>query len=307
MKRCWTLLAVVTAILAQTAACHAVNYVSPKIGGDQVGMMSAPMIMPEIYFDSNSVSVVNASWAAWPAYDWDDPKIPVLRPLTDSNNVFTPGQPYVVLTDKSYNYQYGWDGGLLDETAHPFPGGSVVWVKVLSQTPGLETYYKDGLDDPWYGSAYFPLFGTPGPGGSPSSDKWRWNKGMRHNVYAIPKTFYGRIQATYQVYVGEANGVETINPLTGQPFGSSIVTFNWIRPCPYALTGDLSLDCGVDFGDMAILAAQWADETCVTPGWCDKADMTHSGAVEYTDLTAMATNWLMDCLATPADPQCVKR
>lgn len=288
---------------------NAVTYVTPKIGGDQVVSIQATMITPEMYFDGNDILVLSGSRQPWPVWDWDDPTIPVLRPLTNPDQAFDPCQPYAVLTDKSYNFQYGWGSGLLNEFDHPFPAGSSVYVKVLSQSAGLETYYKDGADDPMYGTAYCPLFGTPDANGYPSRDIWRWNKGTRHNMYAMPKTYYGRLFATYEVYVGDVNGAPVLHDVNdvNEPYGSSIVTLRWIRPCPYVLQGDLSLDCCVNFRDVAIMAAQWSSEICSSPGWCDKADITNSGFVDLSDACAMMEDWLMDCFVATMDPRCVPR
>jgi hypothetical protein len=288
---------------------NAVTYVTPTIGGDQVVGLQAPMITPEVYFEGKDMLVLSGSLQPWPVLDWDDPTIPVLRPLTNPEQAFDPYQPYAVLTGKSYNFQYGWGSGLLDEFDHPFPAGSSVYVKVLSQTAGLETYYKDGADDPMYGAAYYPLFATPDANGDPSRDIWRWNKGTHYNMYAMPKAYYGRLFATYEVYVGDVNGAPMLHDVNdvNEPYGSSIVTLRWIRPCPYILQGDLSLDCRVDFRDVAILAAQWALETCSSPEWCDKADITNSGFVDFSDASAMVEDWLRDCFITPMEPYCLPR
>ena len=67
---------------------------------------------------------------------------PFLRPLIPPDE-FDPNKSWKVLIGKAYSFQYGWDSVFLDEITYPFPGEGAVWVKVLDQTPLLESYYKD--------------------------------------------------------------------------------------------------------------------------------------------------------------------
>ena len=301
MKKSIRTVIVVSFVLAASlvqADCTTITYVTPKIGGDQVSGMGM-MIMPEICFDGNNVLVLNNSYQPWPVKDWDH--VPVLRPLTNPCQQFDPCQPYHVLNGKAYNFQYGWDSGLLNSVQYPYqiPTGTDVWIEVLEQTPGIETYDKD--------NGYTPIFGTPKADGNSSPLIWKWNRGMRHNVYAEPNDFYGRVSAMYKVYLGNpATGAELINPNTNQLYGSSVVTLRWIRPCPYALQGDINSDCIVNFDDVLLLTAQWLNP-CATPDWCDNADIDRASAVDSIDFAKLAANWCTDCLETPRPAACVPR
>jgi hypothetical protein len=86
----------------------------------------------------------------WPVFPWS--KAPILRPLSPPNE-FDPNEPWSVLIGKAYNFQYGWDSALFDEITYPTPVGSAIWVRVIRQSPVLETYFKDG--------AYARLFVLP--------------------------------------------------------------------------------------------------------------------------------------------------
>ena len=272
-----------TAITSQTRA-----YVYPMFGGAQV---EAPMIMPEIYFDGQGMLVLDEDEQPFLTMDWDH--VPILRPL-DGDDAFDPAQPWAVLTDKAYNFQYGPDSALWDNYTHPFPASCEVWFKVLEQTPGLETYYADS--DPAHGYAqYAPLFGTAG-----SSPLWLWNKGMHHNAYAVPEGVYGRWSATYEVYVGDAVGAKL------PTYESTTVTYRWLAPCPWILTGDINSDCTVDFSDMQLMIAQWLN-TCDGPDWCDNADLTRTGEVNFIDFAKLAANWLIDCQQAPLNTACIPR
>ena len=108
-------------------------------------------------------------------------------------------------------------------------------MKVLDQTPLLESYYKD--------AGYAPIFGTPDACGIPSPDIWKWDKGMRHNTYAVADTFYGRLFADYKVYGRCDYRRKLVEPNGSPSYGSAQVTFRWMRPCPYILEGDINSDC----------------------------------------------------------------
>jgi hypothetical protein len=293
MKTCVMLAGIISALIIGTPLQAA--YVTPKIGGGQYG--GFPMIMPEIFFDGESIYVFDEDGYPWSTLAWST--APILRPLVPPA-AFDPTKPWAVLIGKAYNFQYGWDSAFLDEYTYPFPPGSAVWIQVLKQTPELETYYKDG--------GYAPIFGTPYANGNPSPDIWWWNKGMRHNVYAVPEDFYGRLSADYKVYLGNAStGAELVNG-NGQPlYGSAFVTLRWLRPCPYILEGDLNVDCIVNLSDFNLLAAKWLDSTCYNPDWCEESDIDHSGTVDMSDAALLTENWLIDCFATPDDPECFTR
>jgi hypothetical protein len=294
MKLNITIAILTMAFCALVIVVPAQAYVIPQIGGGQ--QSGFPMVMVEVFFDGQSIFVFDEYVHPWSTLAWS--AAPFLRPLVPPA-AFDPTKSWKVLIGKAYNFQYGWDAALLDEYTYPFPPGSAVWVKVLDQTPELETYYRD--------AAYAPIFGTPDVCGIPSSDIWKWDKGMRHNTYAVADTFYGRLYADYKVYLGNATtGAELVDSGDNPIYGSALVTFRWLRPCPYILEGDINYDCVVDFYDYTLLADQWHG-SCSYPYWCDEADIDQSTAVDLMDLYLLAQNWLIDCQQTPSDPQCVTR
>jgi len=283
-------------VLAVTAQAQT-TYVKPKIGGDQIGHTQAPMIMPEIFFDGVGIRVVDANGLPWPVSAWS--RAPVLRPLSPPN-AFEPNQPWAVLIGKAYNFQYGWDSALLDDVTYPFPPGSAIWIKVLRQSPELSVYFKD--------SGYAPLFGTPDAAGNPSPDIWMWDKRMRHNAYAVPDTFYGRLSGDYKVYLGDAATGEEFVDAEGQPlYESSVVTLRWLRPCPWALQGDINSDCVVDANDLLLLADAWLSPPCSSPDWCGDCDVDRNGGIDIVDMDLLMGNWLIDCRKSPLDPACQAR
>jgi hypothetical protein len=276
------------------AASAQAVYVTPKICGSQVG---GPMVMPEIFFNGQEILVFDELGLPWTTYSWIDS--PYLRPLIPPNE-FDGNMPWGILGYKPYNFQYGWDSAFLDLWTYPYPPGSGVWIRVLNQSPELECYYKD--------SGYIPIFtGDPCDPCDPCNI-WYWNNGMRHNTYAVPADFYGRVFADYKVYIGNlSDGNELVDDSNNPLYGSAIVSFHWLRPSLFILQGDIDTDGIVDFTDFAILAAQWLDSTCSDPYWCDEGDIDKSGAVDITDLDLLTQNWLIDCHQTPGDPRCLPR
>jgi len=256
------------------------------------------MIMPEIWLDGSVVRVTDGEWPPndWPVFAWS--QSPWLRALIPPA-AFNPAESWYVLTGKAYNFQYGWDSALIEQFP---PAGNEFWIEVLEQSPGLETYYQGG--------GYTPIFGTPDEFENPTPDIWMWNMGMQHNVYAVPQTFYGRLTASYKVYIGNASTGAELKNGQGQPiYTPAYVTFHWLRPCPYILEGDINYDCVVDFFDFSLVANQWLN-SCngSSPSyWCDEADMDKLGEVDFYDLDIMIENWLFDCLQTPDNPPCAPR
>jgi hypothetical protein len=135
-----------------------------------------------------------------------------------------PGEAYTpptdVLNGKGYSLQFGWQiSGIWSP-----PAGTNICVQMLNQTPGLETY-QGGRRPVLQTRTYAPLFGTAG-----SDTIWHWPPPhmMCHNWYAASNP--GSYEATYNVYLGDANGV----PNTA--YGSANVTLSWTyAPEPAAL------------------------------------------------------------------------
>jgi YD repeat-containing protein len=59
-----------------------------------------------------------------------------------------------------------------------------------------------------------------------------------------------------------------------------------------ALLADTSVDGTVNFYDFALLASRWLDETCISPDWCEGADIDRSRVVDFQDLAIVAQQWL---------------
>ncbi len=117
--------------------------------------------------------------------------------------------PADVLDAKGYNDQYGW---LADGFISLNPD-EALWVELVDQTPGLETY-EGGMRSMKQTHTYSPLFTTAG-----SSPRWRWTGTMVHNWYAASQ--FGEYDATYRVYLGD---------LSGTPLGDYMddtVTLHW--------------------------------------------------------------------------------
>jgi len=127
--------------------------------------------------------------------------------LRNFSESYTP--PADVLDNKGYNDQYGWmASGFWD-----LPAGSSVWIRVLNQTAGLETY-EGGMRSMTPMHTYSPIFGTQG-----SPDIWQWDGTMTHNWYAASDP--GTYQATYSVYIGDDQGT----PING--LDSDSITISW--------------------------------------------------------------------------------
>jgi hypothetical protein len=143
-----------------------------------------------------------------------------------------PGESYTspadVLNGKGYSSQFGWS---ISGIWAP-PTGTYIYAKVLDQTPGLETY-QGGRRPVLQTHTYAPIFGTAG-----SPDFWGWPPPymMCHNWYAASD--FGSYEATYNVYLGDSNGVP--NPA----YGSANVTLGWTytpEPSTLVLLGIVGL------------------------------------------------------------------
>jgi hypothetical protein len=57
---------------------------------------------------------------------------------------------------------------------------------------------------------------------------------------------------------------------------------------PVRLAGDINNSGGVDFSDLAALAAHWLLTGCLNPQWCSGADIQHSGTVDLADWVVLS-------------------
>ncbi|QNN23214.1 PEP-CTERM sorting domain-containing protein [Planctomycetales bacterium ZRK34] len=168
----------VIAAMALGAGQAQAAYVIPMIGGAQLGPMDGtPMKHLDISFDGTNLSV----------HVDDMVPTPLLRPL-ESPDEFDPAEPWAVLTDKAYNYQYGWNpAGFIT-----LPSNSAIWVQRLSQDSGLESYQRPPASPP-----YASIFASDG-------DIWQWSGSMTHNVYAVLNPTQSVYSASYRVYLGDS-------------------------------------------------------------------------------------------------------
>ena len=137
-----------------------------------------------------------------------------------------PGETYdgnaSALNGQYYSDQYGW---ILDGIVDPGLGNSI-WIELIDQTQGLETY-EGGRRMMIDMQSFDPIFGTDG-----SDTAWQWSGMMTHNWYAAAEL--GDYEATYSVYVGDSAG----NAVAG--FTASSITLNLRAvpaPAPLALLG----------------------------------------------------------------------
>lgn len=158
-----------------------------------------------------------------------------------------PAQPWAVLQNKAFSRQFGWWAGsastpglgsaaLQANVESVYGSGASIWIEMLSQTTGLETYKAVGTYgvntnntttvDPAIG-AYSGIFGTAG-----SSTKWQWDYLMDHNTYAVDLNatngWGDTFSATYKVYIGDSFG----NELTAAVGKSTVETWTWLAPVP---------------------------------------------------------------------------
>jgi len=162
---------------------------------------------------------------------------PGLNPVSMIEPPVTYDGGATVLNGSWFNAQYGW----LVSGFWGLPAGSTLWVRVVDQTPGLETYA--GRDFNGY-LQYEPLFGTAG-----SSDLMAWDGTMLHNYYAVRAP--GSYSATYEVFVGDDFGVPWLGAATP---ATITIDFNSDGPQAACLT-DLDNSGVTDLADLlAVLA-----------------------------------------------------
>jgi hypothetical protein len=64
------------------------------------------------------------------------------------------------------------------------------------------------------------------------------------------------------------------------------------RAILYTLPGDFEPDGDVDGADLSYMVQRWLFTGCVSPGWCQGADLNHSGEVDLYDFAIFAENYL---------------
>ncbi len=123
------------------------------------------------------------------------------------------------LDDMYYSDQYGW---ILDGIVDPGAGNSI-WIELVSQTSGLETY-EGGRRMMIADQTFDPIFGTDS-----SAMNWQWSGMMTHNWYAAADL--GDYEATYSIYVGDSAG----DAVDGYTAGEVTLNFRAV-PAPASLS-----------------------------------------------------------------------
>lgn len=199
---------------------------------------------------------------------------PALIPEMIGPDVFDTS--FSVLNGKGYNAQFGWTA------LFPFDlQGDLIWIRVLEQTEGLQTFEGGWADDAGTGipdpndQSMIPIFQTFG-----SSDIWTWSGSMTHNWYAVTEP--GDYSATYEVFVGDMLGI--IN----STYSPAQVTFEFTNTIQM-LAGDLNTDGFVGIEDLNLVLGHWNQNT--TKGDPLAGDPTGDGFVGIEDLNAVLGNW----------------
>ncbi|MDD2897761.1 MAG: hypothetical protein PHI31_03495 [Desulfuromonadaceae bacterium] len=222
-----------------------------------------PMAMLNVTFNSSTNTLSVQDESTHPSFS--SGALPALTYVPAGS--YDPSKPWSVLNGGvAISRQLGWDdssalhgsgitipGSILYQIQAAFPGASI-WIERLSQSPGLETYYADGMfgvggtssgaltgsPQPYsnmmtgfaniYENNYYGIFGTAG-----SSTKWKWDGTMIHNVYAVPAAYITQpnqlFTATYKVYVGDSAG----NEVAGST--STTETWTWKGPASAFIFG----------------------------------------------------------------------
>ncbi len=63
---------------------------------------------------------------------------------------------------------------------------------------------------------------------------------------------------------------------------------------PKICQGNLDCDWDIDFVDYAKLTLRWLNDGCISPNWCEDADLDRNGNVNVFDSDILFENWLME-------------
>jgi len=211
-------------IMIVTTTIARAQFVTPQMGGGQIGLANAPMKHADVTFDGENVRV----------HVDDSVETPTLVPLQEPFE-FDLGQPWRVLDGKAYNFQYGWNpGGFIT-----LPPSAWIWVERIEASPQLEVYQR-----PPALPAYEQILDSDG-------SLWRWPGSMTHNVYAVATPRQDSFDATYRVYIGDdMTGKELVDADERPMYGSDVVTFRF----DLDLIGDFDESGFLDAPDIDILS-----------------------------------------------------
>jgi hypothetical protein len=165
-----------------------------------------------------------------------------------------------VLNDTMYNAQYGW----MVMGAWQRPAGTQLWIELVGQSPALRTYHGGTMMNQ---GTFAPIFATAG-----SSPRIAWSGSMLHNWYATQQT--GDHQATYRVYLGDAEGAEVA------VYGAAFVTLTWSAPLT---CGDIDFNNDgslFDPADIDAFLSVFSEGPCIpVDGTCDGIDFNNDGSL----------------------------
>ncbi len=240
---------------------------------------------------------------------------------------YDPDKPWNVLNGGvALSRQLGWDdptalhgngitisGGLINQIKAEYGATAGIWIERISQSPGLETYYADGMfgvggtgnglsgtpqiySNPVTGlpnifaDNYYGIFGTNG-----SPTKWQWNGTMIHNVYAVPAAYITQpnqvFSATYRVYIGDNEGNDIA------PEAATTEVWSWKGP---ATVPDRTPD---SFGfppRIGVAVNTVVESASIIVNGIDSAVPISISAGEYAVSTDAGANWSAYSATVPA-------
>ncbi len=197
-----------------------------------------------------------------------DPSVPVLLPLAVSHrgSRFDGAQPWHGELDPSgrgmaFNRQYGF---VLDGGSDPLAEGHGIRILQLAAHPELRVRLYRQNPATWE-----PMFGQGG-----SEGEFSWNLMMFHPAYALSGWVEGPVEAEYEAYVVDADGVRV--------GGAAGFTLRWEVVRGLVLVGPVKRAGEVEVG--VVVPDAWAGDTLVLqraegPGGMSWADVAEGVAV----------------------------
>ncbi|MCB9851781.1 MAG: hypothetical protein H6819_01695 [Phycisphaerales bacterium] len=213
---------------------------SPKLGG--------PMRHILITMPGSEIQI---------GFDHDPSEI---MPLVDYCEAYSP--PASVLDGAAYNGEYGW----LANGFISLPIELDIWIELLDQTPGLETYEAN---------SFAPIFTTSG-----SDPRWRWSGAMTHNWYVAREP--GEYEATYRVYVGDSTGEPVVD------YQPAELTLDWYFDMD-CVPGDVTCDGEVTIDDVGAFVDLLTGTLAPTAHQVCAADVNSDGTIDALDIQAFVS------------------
>ena len=283
-----------------------------------------PMAMLNVSFNTTSNKLAVQAENTHPSFSGG--ALPALTYIPAGS--YDPAKPWSVVNGGvAVSRQLGWDdntalhgsgitvpGNLINQVKAAFGSTASIWIERISQSPGLETYFADGMfgvggvssgmlsgtPQPYssmmtglpiiYANNYNAIFGTGG-----SSTKWQWDGSMIHNVYAVSTAYITTpnqvFSADYKVYIGDAAGVEI--PATAS--ASTTTTWSWKGPAtvPVARNANSGTGSAPTINDALKALLGYHDPSLLTPAELIRYDIAPlnaggipqgNGAVDIADV-----------------------